>query len=72
MKIFKKAAGILNSKPVRADKAGPAQATKPRFESVLKSRTIACQGLRHQTPGITQSQEVLAKEWRKTNNLTLV
>lgn len=70
MNILKKAAALLgNNAAVEPPKV---HSQKPRFESVLKQPSITSLQLKNQKPGISQTQEALAKEWRKSNTLKVV
>jgi hypothetical protein len=70
MNVFTKAADLLKNKSNISEIESRVE--KPRFESVLKQRTLQSQTLKNQQPGLSQTQEIIAKEWRKSNNLKAV
>lgn len=72
MNIFKKTVDLLGNMNRSVVEAPQANSDKPRFESVLKQRNLTCLNLKNQKPGISQTQEALAKEWRKSNSLKVV
>jgi hypothetical protein len=72
MNIFTKATSLLKNKnDVETTKVTPNE-KQPRYESVLKQRTLQSETLENQQPGLSQTQEMFAKEWRKSNNLKAV